>query len=317
MILVTGGNGFVGSALVSELAHQGRPVRSVVRKLHSHNAGVETVIGELTSESGLQNLLTGIDVVVHTAARVHVMNDNAVDPLESYRELNTVATLQLAKQAASKGVRRFIFISSIKVNGEHTDTDAPFHADDLPLPVDPYGVSKMEAEQGLQKISADTGMEVVIIRPPLIYGPDVKANFKSMMDGLYAGIPLPLGMINNKRSIVALDNLINFILVSIDHKAAANQIFLVSDGEDISTTELLRRTSMALGKPVRLLPIPKYALKFAASLFGKKEFARRLCDSLQVDIKKNQELLGWVPPVSVDAALKKAASHYLALRQSR
>lgn len=317
MILVTGGNGFVGSALVKALADRERAVRSVVRKYENQGVNVETVVGELTTEVGLQDLLSNIDTIVHTAARVHVMKDIAEDPLENYRSLNVTATLKLARQAANRGVRRFVFISSIKVNGESTEKDIPFRADDLPFPTDPYGISKMEAEQELLDIAATTEMEVVIIRPPLIYGPGVKANFKSMMDWLCTGMPLPLGSLHNKRSLIAIDNLIDFIMVAIDHKAAANQIFLVSDGEDLSTTELLRRTSKALGKSVNLLPVPEYALKFITYLLGKKELSRRLCDSLQIDISKNQTMLGWTPPVKIELALKETASHYLTQKTMR
>ncbi len=207
--------------------------------------------------------------------------------------------------------QRFVFISTIKVNGEGTPLGQPYTADDVPAPVDPYGVSKHEAELGLMRLAEETGMEVVIIRPVLVYGPGVKANFLSMMRWLHKGIPLPLGAIHNQRSLVALDNLVDLIVTCLHHPAAANQTFLVSDGEDLSTTALLRRTAAALGRPARLIPVPVRVLRTAAHLLGKADFAQRLYGSLQVDISKTRELLGWSPPVSVDDALHKTARHFL------
>jgi nucleoside-diphosphate-sugar epimerase len=217
----------------------------------------------------------------------------------------------LAEAAAAAGVRRFIFISSIKVNGEATLPGAPYTAEAQPAPADPYGISKLEAEQGLRALAADTGLEVVIIRPPLVYGPGVKANFLSMMRWLHKGVPLPFGAIHNRRSLVALDNLVDLLVTCIDHPGAANQTFLVSDGEDLSTSELLRRMGFALGRPARLLPIPSRLLDVAAAMLGKTALAQRLCGSLQVDIGKTRELLNWSPPVGVDEALRKTAEHFL------
>jgi len=239
------------------------------------------------------------------------MNDDTADPLREFRRINVDGTLQLARQAAEAGVKRFVFISSIKVNGESTVPGQPFTAAQAPAPIDPYGVSKWEAEQQLRKLSAETGMEVVIIRPALVYGPGVKANFLNMMKWLYKGVPLPLGAIHNKRSLVALDNLVDLIVTCIDHPRAANQTFLVSDGEDLSTTELLQRTSRALGKLPRLLAVPAWMLETAAKILGKQSIAQRLLGSLQVDIAHTRETLGWTPPVSVDAALRKTAQHFL------
>lgn len=255
--------------------------------------------------------MKGVDVVIHCAARVHVMHDQAVDPLIEFRKVNLAGTLNLARQAAAAGVQRFVFISSIKVNGEGTAPGMPYHADDAVTPLDAYGISKHEAEQGLLALAAETGMEVVIIRPVLVYGPGVKANFLNMMSWLYKGIPLPFGAIYNKRSLVALDNLVDLIVTCIDHPAAANQVFLVSDGDDLSTTDLLRRMGRALGKPARLIPIPSKWLEFGARLLGKQALAQRLCGSLQVDISKTRELLGWTPPVSVDEGLRKTAEYFL------
>jgi UDP-glucose 4-epimerase len=235
------------------------------------------------------------------------MADTVSDPLQEFRRVNVQATLNLARQAAAAGVRRFVFVSSIKVNGESTQPGSAFTADDAPAPLDAYGISKMEAEQGLRQIALQTGMEVVIIRPPLVYGPGVKANFAAMMRWLKRGVPLPLGAIENQRSFVALDNLVDLIVTCLIHPAAANQTFLVSDGEDVSTTELLRRMGQALGCTARLLPVPASWLKLAADMLGKADMAQRLCGSLQVDISKTRQLLGWQPPLSLDSGLKKAA----------
>ncbi|WML90399.1 SDR family oxidoreductase [Thiothrix lacustris] len=299
-ILITGTTGFVGSALLPALSqhHQTRPI-------------TRTEFGDLLPTTDYTAALTHADVVIHLAARVHVMQDTATDPLAAFRNTNTAGTLNLARQAAAAGVRSFIFLSSIKVNGEHTTASNPFTTDDTHIPTDSYGISKYEAEQGLRELAVQTGMEVVIIRPPLVYGPGVKANFLSMMRWLHKGIPLPLGAIHNQRSLVALDNLVDLITTCIDHPAAANQTFLVSDGEDLSTTELLQRLSHALGKPARLLPIPQSWLETALTLVGKRAIAQRLCGNLQVDISKTRDLLGWTPPLSVDEALRQTAQAYL------
>jgi nucleoside-diphosphate-sugar epimerase len=253
----------------------------------------------------------GIQVVVHAAARVHVMREEAVDALAEFRDINVQGTLKLARQAAESGVKRFIFISSIKVNGECTPTGKAFKADDLPSPMDPYGISKYEAEEALKHLGRETGMEVVIIRPPLVYGPGVKGNFMSLLGWLRRGIPLPLGAVRNRRSLVSIENLISLIVTCIDHPAAANQVFLVSDGEDLSTSQLLNRLSRAFGRRARLLPVPEWLLKLVASMFGMQAVAQRLCGSLQVNIDKNRELLGWLPPVSVDRAMRQTVNHYL------
>jgi len=235
------------------------------------------------------------------------MSDTAADPLDEFRRVNVQGTLNLARQAAAAGVKRFAFVSSIKVNGESTQLGAPFKADDVPAPNDAYGLSKMEAEHGLREIALQTGIDVVIIRPPLVYGPGVKANFAAMMRWLQRGAPLPLGAIHNQRSLVALDNLVDLIVTCLSHPAAANQTFLVADGEDVSTTGLLRRMGQALGRPARLVPVPASWLKLAAAMVGKPDVAQRLCGSLQVDIEKTRRLLGWTPPISLDEGLKKAA----------
>jgi nucleoside-diphosphate-sugar epimerase len=237
------------------------------------------------------------------------MNDKSVTSLSEYRRVNFEGTLQLARQAAHSEVKRFIFVSSIKVNGEETNRRAPFTASGDPMPTDPYGISKYEAEKGLMKLSNETGMEVVIIRPPLIYGHNVKANFALLIRLMNLSLPLPLGAINtNRRSFVALDNLIDLIVTCISHPAAANETFLVSDGEDLSTTDLLRRIAKAMGKSPRLIPIPPSILRAGAALLGKKDMAQRLLGSLQVDIEKTRRLLNWSPPITVDEGLRRAVA---------
>lgn len=312
-ILLTGATGFVGGAILKRLCNDRiLPVVAVVRgESQIKVQDVSTLrIDSFDGTTPWEGKLAGSSVIIHSAARVHVMNDAESDPLAAFRKVNVEGTLNLARQAAASGVQRFIFISSIKVNGEGTASGAAYTADDAPAPVDPYGISKMEAEQGLRKIAAETAMEVVIIRPVLVYGPGVKANFLSMMRWLSKGIPLPFGAINNSRSLVALDNLVDLVITCIDHPAAANQTFLVSDGEDLSTTVLLSKMANALEKPARLIPVPSWLLQGGAQLLGKKGLSQRLCGSLQVDIKKTRTLLSWTPPISVDEALAATALHF-------
>ena len=307
-ILVTGANGFVGTALCAQARAVGYSVRGTCRSAapSSHNVSV----GSITGLTDWSVALKGMAVVVHLAARVHVLQENVLDPLLEFRRVNVDATLNLAKQAANAGVKRFIFISSIKVNGESTELDTPFRADDTLMPIDSYGLSKREAEAALLRLGNSTGMEIVIIRPPLVYGAGVKANFYSMMRWLDLGIPLPLGAVHNQRSFVALENLVDLIITCINHPAAVAQVFLVSDGEDLSTSELLRRMAIALGKPARLFSVPVGTLQFIAKLLNKQAVAQRLCGSLQLDISKTRQMLDWTPPISVDEALKKAAQYY-------
>lgn len=312
-VLVTGASGFIGCASVRMLQVRGYEAIAAVRR-QTNNLPDKVrccPITDIEAGTDWRAALDNIDTVVHAAARAHIMQDVSVEPLKEYRKVNVDGSLRLARQAAEAGVRRLIFISSIKVNGEQTGAGASFRADSEPAPRDAYGISKLEAEQGLQALAAETGMEVVIIRPPLVYGPGVKANFLSMMRWLDRGIPLPLGAIDNLRSLVALDNLVDLIVTCISHPIAANQVFLASDGEDLSTTELLLRMGMALGKPARLLPIPSTWLERGAALIGRSGLAQRLCGSLQVDIAKTRTLLGWSPPVAVSEALEQTARHYL------
>ena len=310
-LLITGVTGFVGKAVCEQAARHGFAVKGALRIRGEMLSCIEPfVVGEINVATDWGSALRDVNAVIHLAARVHVMHDTAADPLTAFRAVNVEGTLNLARQAAAAGVRRFVFVSSIKVNGESTRPGQPFTAGDVPAPLDAYGVSKMEAEQGLRELSAQTGMKVVIIRSPLVYGPGVKANFAAMMRWLNRGVPSPLGAIHNQRSLVALDNLVDLIVTCLTHPAAANQTFLVSDGEDVSTTELLRRMGRAMGCSARLIPVPASWLKLAATLVGKQDMAQRLCSSLQVDIAKTRDLLGWRPPLSLDQGLKKAAEGY-------
>lgn len=306
-VLLTGASGFVGSAVLSIAKDYGIKVRPVYRSKNLANLHSDSVfISSLDDSTGLTEAMIGVDVVIHAAARAHVMRDEVIDPLNEYRRVNVDGTLSLARHAAIAGVRRFVFISSIKVNGEATLPDFPFTADDPPAPVDAYGISKAEAEAQLKLLSLETGMEVTIIRPPLIYGPFVKGNFASLISLVRKRLPLPLGgATKNLRSLVGLDNLVDLILVCARHPNAANQTFLVSDGVDLSTADLLRKIGDLLGRPVLLLWVPPGLIHFMARLFGKTQISQRLLGSLQVDIKKNVDLLDWTPSVGIDEALKR------------
>jgi nucleoside-diphosphate-sugar epimerase len=306
--LITGSAGFVGGAVSTEFVQRHYRVRGVVRNMFSSGSEPYELIEieGIGLDTDWSYALDDVSFVVHLAARVHIMHDTATDPLTAFRAVNVEGTLNLARQAAVAGVKRFVFISSVKVNGERTTSGKAFAEADTPNPQDAYGLSKHEAEQGLHQLSADTGMEVVIIRPPLVYGPGVKANFAALMRAVQRGWPLPLGAVHNQRSLVALDNLVDFIVTCITHPQAANQTFLVSDGQDLSTTELVRGMAQAAGVPAYLLPVPVWALQAGASLLGKGDAVQRLCGNLQVDMSKARSLLGWVPPVSVEEGLRRA-----------
>lgn len=305
--VVTGANGFVGSQLVRRLRESHFEVVPCVRSKGHALDGM--VVGDINASTDWTEALRGASVVIHTAARVHIMSDNSADPLLEFRKVNVEGTVKLAHQAAAEGVRRFIFVSSVKVNGESTTKGHSFHANALPAPEYPYGISKLEAEIALRDIASRTGMEVVIVRPPLIYGPGVKGNFSAMMSWLSKGLPLSLGSVGqNRRSMVALDNIIDLLITCINHPAAANQTFMVSDGEDVSTSELLRRLGQSMGKPAKLIPVPGFLLHLGASLLGKSKEANRLLGSLQVDIAKTCELLDWKPPVNLDEGLRRIAN---------
>jgi len=304
-ILLTGASGFVGSRLIDVIDGDLIPV---VRRASNLEGEVLKTIDGATNWAGV---LERVDVIIHCAARVHVMNDDVQVPLAAFRAVNVEGAENLARQAARAGVKRFILLSSIKVNGECSLENAPFSEQDEANPQDPYAISKYEAEESLKEICAETGMEFVIIRPPLVYGAKVKANFRSMLKWLSFGVPLPLGAIkHNKRSLVYVDNLVDLIKVCIEHPAAANQTFLVSDDEDISTEELLRRNSRALGKKLHLFPVPEGLFNLVGKLVGRGDIGRRLADSLQVDISHTKMTLNWKPPHSLEYGLKETSDWF-------
>lgn len=298
-IAVTGAAGFVGRALCSDLQAKDHVVVPIVRRACGLTR--EVVVGDIGAATDWQPVLAGCDAVVHLAARVHVMDDTVQDPLSLYRATNTEATLDLARQAAQAGVKRFIFISTIKVNGE--GRDAPYRETDTAAPEDAYAISKWEAEQGLQRIAQDTGLEVVILRPPLVYGPGVKANFLRLMRPVERGWPLPLGAIRNRRSLLYLGNFIDAIRVCVEHPDAVGQTFLVDDGQPVSTPELIRGLARAMGRPARLLAVPVRGLELAGVLLGKRAAMARLAGSLFVDSSHIRTCLGWTPPYSMEAGL--------------
>lgn len=291
-ILVTGASGFIGAALMRRLEEENA----------CHAVGSRT---RLSAEAEWAPELEHVEIIVHCAARVHIMRDKSSDSLAIFRAINVEGTLRLARQAAAAGVKRFIFISSIKVNGEETQIDKPFSADDLPNPQDAYGISKREAEDGLREIANSTGMEVTIIRPPLVYGPGAKGNFASLVRLVRSRIPLPLAAIKNRRSLVGLDNLVDLIVTCLTHREAANQTFLVSDGHDLSTPELLSAIASALGIRLHLFYVPTTLINVAAQALGMRDLTRRLCGSLQVDISKTTSHLGWTPPHQINRCLAK------------
>lgn len=308
MVLVTGSTGFVGRHLMQRLRadHQCLPL-AAIRSTSGLLDGFESIaVGDIDGNTDWQHALKNINVVVHAAARVHVMNDASSDPLASFRRVNVQGTLNLAQQAAVQGVKRFVFLSSVKVNGESTVFGLPYTERTAPAPQDAYGISKFEAEQGLLEIAKLTGMEVVIIRPPLIYGPGAKANFAALVRTVKKGIPLPLGAISNVRSFVGLDNLVDFVVTCISHPKAANETYMISDGENLSTSEFVRRIADGAGVKARLVAVPMWMLKAGASLLGKGEAIQRLSGNLEVDIAKAQFQLDWHAPVSVSEGLRRA-----------
>ncbi|MDH5181998.1 MAG: SDR family oxidoreductase [Gammaproteobacteria bacterium] len=306
-ILVTGATGFVGKRLLTMLYERGHATLAAIRRASSSVdvAGESVVVGDIHADTNWQPVLQGIDVVVHLAARVHVMQETESDPLTAFRQVNTEGTRRLAEAAAAAGVKRLVYISSIKVNGEET-TDQPFTAaDPVNVPLDPYAQSKWEAEQLLKEISRRTGLEVVIIRPPLVYGPGVKANFLSLIKLARLGLPLPLGSIHNRRTLVALDNLADLIALCCEHPAAAGEVFLAGDDETLSTAELVSRIRRALGMKARVFRFPPGLMAFAAGLFGKQAVWRRLNGSLAVDNSAAKQRLGWQPVTSMDEELQR------------
>ena len=305
-VLITGASGFIGSHLVSKvMAMRSLNLSVAVRAGAKSNVATRFVIENLDGNQDWRKAVFSQDVIIHCAAKAHEMRQAGSNVTDVYQVSNVDGTLNLARQAALVGVKRFIFLSSIKVNGEWTLPDQPFKVDSNPAPQDVYGVSKLESEKALQRLAVETGMEVVIVRPPLVYGLGVKGNFASMIKLVKKGIPLPFGAIHNQRSLVALDNLVDLIMTCIDHPAAANQVFLAGDGKDLSTTELLKGVAKAAGKPARLIPVPSSLLMLTATLLGKKAIAQRLLGSLQVDISKARDLLGWEPPITVEEGLRR------------
>ena len=316
-ILVTGPDGFVGQRLCERLLKDGYAVRGAQFAPVPLPAGCESVIvGDLSAAPNWPEALQGVDRVVHLAARVHIMNDSAADPLSEFRHVNTEGTRKLAEAAVRAGVKRFVFISTIKVLGEATP-DQPFSADDIPVTDDPYGTSKLEAEQLLTRLSQESSMEVTIVRPPLVYGPGVRANFLKLLSAVNKGLPFPFGLVNNRRSLVSVDNLVDFLACCLIHPAAANEAFLVSDGRDISTAELVKLIAKAMDRRAMLLPVPPALMKFAGGLLGKRAEVKRLCGSLAVSIAKNRDLLGWTPPASVESGLKETVEWFLSENRRR
>ncbi len=312
-ILVTGANGFVGQRLCAFLAKQGISVKAAVRHadtaVYPSSLVEKTILGSLENwdafKSGMTDVFSNVDTVVHLASRVHMMQEVSLDPFSEYQKVNVKATENLANAAVKFGVRRFIYVSSIKVNGEHTVGEQRFSELDLPNPQDHYGQSKWDAERALREIAKATGLEVVIIRPPLVYGKGVKANFQKLIQAIKNGWPLPLGAVNNKRSLIYVENLVDAIFVCLNSEKARNQTYLLSDGDDVSTPELIRRLAIALHKPAKLLSFPPISLRLAAALTGKRAGVERLLSSLRVDNRQICSDLNWQPPYQMEEAFHR------------
>ena len=310
MILITGNTGFIGNALNQALLAAGKPVVAAVRHLSSGRNSHQTKIqrhsvGRICGQTNWQLSLNGVQTVVHCAARAHVIHENEADALAAYRSVNVDGTRRLAQQAAAAGVRRLVFLSSIGVLGIHTNGRGPFFVSDAPNPVVDYAVSKWEAEQALWEVAANTGLEVVVVRPPLVYGPGAKGNLARLLKLVRSGVPLPLGAVHNQRSLIGLDNLVDLLIRCVDHPAAAGQTLLVSDGEDVSTPDLLRHMAAGLGRSARLLPVPVPLLRLSVRALGKQAEIDRLVGSLQIDSRQTRELLDWNPPVSVAEGIRR------------
>lgn len=320
-VLITGARGFVGTALLA--AWQGREVQLIAHTTNSNclpgtanGSGVKWVCIQPHEQEHWHQVLTEVDVVIHLAARVHVMSDRAADSQEKYRETNVARTEALAAMAAQAGVRRFVYVSSVKVNGEATGNGLRFDETSPPQPQDSYGASKWEAEQALHKISAQTGMEVVIIRPPLVYGAGVKGNFAQMLSVIVKGIPLPLASVTNRRSLIYVGNLADALIACAEHPEAAGQTYLVSDGNGISTSQLIRQLASEMGVKAHLFPCPPALLRLAGLVVGKSQQVARLLGSLEVDSDKIRRDLNWVPPYSLQQGLRMTAEWYRNQNQS-
>ena len=313
-IFITGSTGFVGRQLTATLKNLNIQCKVAQRSIKDSIFDI-FFVPAIDGSSNWVDAFTNINVIVHLAARVHFMIDEVLDPLAEYRKINVEGTLNLARQAATQGVERFIFVSTIKVNGESTFDGHAFSEVDAVSPEDPYALSKYEAEIGLREIAVQTGMEVVIIRPPLVYGPDVKANFLSLIKLADTSIPLPFGAINNKRSMVYIGNLVDFIIQCIDHPSAANQTFLVCDGEDLSLRSLVMMMRTSLGRPARLVPVPAVLFRIAGRIAGKPEVVDRLVGDLQTDSSKARKLLNWVPPFTVQQGIDATIASYLKCKE--
>lgn len=310
---ITGATGFVGEVLCKALIANGKVPRRFLRRIAQDCAATDVVVGNIGPGTDWRLALADVDCVIHLAARTHVLDDDAADPLAAYRRINVDATRNLAQQAAAAGVRRFIFMSSIKVHGEATP-DLPYTESDVPAPLDAYGISKLEAESLLRDITRHSAMELVILRPPLIYGPGVKGNFLRLMRIIDRGLPLPLASVRNRRSLIHVANLADIIVDCIDTPAAAGQTFLVSDGEDLSTADLIRRLAAAMNKPARLLPCPIALLQLGAAIFRQRGAVARLTDSLTIDATHLHDTLNWTPRILLDQGLIDTARWYYQAR---
>lgn len=310
-ILVTGANGFVGQHLCAELLRQGFSVRAAVRSADTVAGCINVVnIGAIDGETDWADALLGVDVVIHLAARVHVMKDSAADPLAEFLRVNLHGTANLARQAANAGVKRLVYVSSIKVNGELTSGPRHYTESDIPNPQDPYAISKLQAEQALQRISQETGLEITIIRPPLVYGPGVKGNFISLFAAIDKGFPLPLAGADNARSLIYVENLVDALIRCASHPCAAGQTYLISDGRAVSTSVLIDSIAQALGRSNRMFYIPPVLLRAAASLLGRSAQVDRLFNSLLVDDSRIRRDLGWTPPYTLEQGLRATAQWY-------
>ena len=305
-ILITGASGFVGKSLTSALLRQGHSICAAVRSISSPNESSEIVVGEIDHDTNWATALRDVDVVIHLAARVHVMTEYSQNPLDEFRKTNVEGTLNLAQQAAKAGVKRIVYVSSIGVNGTHTAS--PYTELDNPQPHNDYTFSKCEAEQALHKVSVKTGLEVVIVRPPLVYGFGAPGNFAQMIKVLAKGIPLPLASVKNLRSLIYLENLVDALILCAIHPAAAGQTYLVGDGQDISTPDLLRKLSSVMGRSARLFPCPIVLMRLSGQLLGKSDQISKLVGSLQIDSSKIRRELGWKPPFTLDEGLKATVS---------